>query len=80
MILFATNSNLSIRIIIIAMQVLKLKEKKIDRLTEALTKGVIKILRVEKKYVIIISKDIIEIRIFLVLLDFDNSSKYGIRE
>ena len=58
MILFATNSNLSIRIIItIAMQVLKLKEKKIDRLTEALTKGVIKILRVEKKYVIIISKD-----------------------
>ena len=57
MIQFATNSNLSIRIIIIAMQVLKLKEKKIDRLTEALTKGVIKILRVEKKYVIIISKD-----------------------
>ena len=57
MILFATNSNLSIRIIIIAMQVLKLKEKKIDRLTEALTKGVIKILRVEKKYVIIIYKD-----------------------
>ena len=57
MILFATNSNLSIRIIIIAMQVVKLKEKKIDRLTEALTKGVIKILRVEKKYVIIISKD-----------------------
>lgn len=58
MILFATNSNLSIRIIIIiAMQILKLKEKKIDRLTEALTKGVIKILRVEKKYVIIISKD-----------------------
>lgn len=58
MILFATNSNLSICIIIIiAMQVLKLKEKKIDRLTEALTKGVIKILRVEKKYVIIISKD-----------------------
>lgn len=57
MILFATNSNLSIRIIIIAMQVLKLKEKKIDRLTEALTKDVIKILRVEKKYVIIISKD-----------------------
>lgn len=57
MILFATNSNLSIRIIIIVMQVLKLKEKKIDRLTEALTKGVIKILRVEKKYVIIISKD-----------------------
>ena len=57
MILFATNSNLSIRIIIIAMQVLKLKEKKIDRLTEALTKGVIKILRVEKIYVIIISKD-----------------------
>ena len=54
MILFATNSNLSIRIIIIAMQVLKLKEKKIDRLTEALTKGVIKILRVENKYVIII--------------------------
>ncbi|MDQ4056603.1 MAG: hypothetical protein M3156_04205 [Thermoproteota archaeon] len=49
-------------------------------MTEALTKGVIKILRVEKKYVIIISKDIIEIRIFLVLLDFDNSSKYGIRE
>lgn len=40
MILFATNSNLSIRIIIIAMQVLKLKEKKIDRLTEALTKDV----------------------------------------
>lgn len=57
MILFATNSNLSIRIIIIAMQVLKLKEKKIDRLTEALTKGAIKILSVEKKYVIIISKD-----------------------
>ena len=57
MILFATNSNLSIRIIIIAMQVVKLKEKKIDRLAEALTKGVIKILRVEKKYVIIISKD-----------------------
>lgn len=57
MILFATNGNLSIRIIIIAMQVLKLKEKKIDRLTEALTKGVIKILRVEKKYVMIISKD-----------------------
>jgi hypothetical protein len=42
---------------IIAMLVVKLKEKKIDRLTEALTKGVIKILRVEKKYVIIISKD-----------------------
>lgn len=80
MILFATNSNLSIRIIIIAMQVLKLKEKKIDRLTEALTKGVIKILRVEKKYVIIISKDHYRNRIFLVLLDFDNSSKYGIRE
>ena len=57
MILFATNSNLSIRIIIIAMQVVKLKEKKIDRFTEALTKGVIKILRVENKYVIIISKD-----------------------
>ena len=57
MILFATNSNLSIRIIIIAMQVLKLKEKQIDRLTEALTKGVIKILRVENKYVVIISKD-----------------------
>ena len=57
MILFATNSNLSIRIIIIAMQVVKLKEKKIDRFTEALTKGVIKILRVEKKYVIITSKD-----------------------
>ena len=57
MILFATNSNLSIPIIIIAMQVVKLKEKKIDRLTEALTKGAIKILRVEKKYVIIISKD-----------------------
>lgn len=57
MILFATNSNLSIPIMIIAMQVVKLKEKKIDRLTEALTKGVIKILRVEKKYVIIISKD-----------------------
>ena len=35
----------------------ELKEKKIDRLAEALTKGVIKILRVEKKYVIIISKD-----------------------
>ena len=57
MILFATNSNLSIPIIIIAMQVVKLKEKKIDRLAEALTKGVIKILRVENKYVIIISKD-----------------------
>ena len=57
MIQFATNSNLSIPIMIIAMQVVKLKEKKIDRLTEALTKGVIKILRVEKKYVIIISKD-----------------------
>ena len=57
MILFATNSNVSIRIIIIAMQVLKLKEKKIDRLTKALTKGVIKILRVDNKYVIIISKD-----------------------
>ena len=62
------------------MQILKLKEKKIDRLTEALTKGVIKILRVEKKYVIIISKDHYRNRIFLVLLDFDNSSKYGIRE
>lgn len=33
------------------------KDRQIDRLTEALTKGVIKILRVEKKYVIIISKD-----------------------
>ena len=59
MILFATNSNLSIPIMIIAMQVVKLKEKKIDRLTEALTKGVIKILRVEKKYVIIYLKSLV---------------------